>query len=73
MGIIMNGTTIDLTVVGGPAYNSKQLEPGDIILNVDGKKATEENIKELLIGKDIPGSEVDILLEKKNSKAQMEP
>ena len=66
----MNGTTIELTVVGGPAYNSKELEPGDTILKVDGQTATEANVKELLIGDDKPGSAVDIFLEKKNSKVK---
>ena len=45
----MKGTTIDYTVVGGPAYSSKQLEHQDVVLKVDGRDATDENIFELLI------------------------
>ena len=68
VGIMMRGTTIDNTVVGGPAYNSKQLGHGDVILEVDGQVAKNENIFELLIGSDIPGSIVDVKLAKGNQK-----
>jgi S1-C subfamily serine protease len=64
----MNGTMVDNTVVGGPAYNSKQLVHGDVILEVDGREAKNENIFELLIGCDIPGSTVDVKLAKGGSK-----
>ncbi len=60
----MSGTMIDNTVMGGPAHSSKQLEHGDVILKVDGQTATEENIFELLIGSDIPGSIVEITIAK---------
>jgi S1-C subfamily serine protease len=59
---MMNGTMVDNTVIGGPAYNSKQLAHGDVILEVDGKEAKNENIFELFIGSDIPGSAVNIKL-----------
>ena len=61
---MMNGTTIDNTVVGGPAYNSKQLGHGDVILEVDGQEAKDENIFQILIGCDVPGSAVNIKLAK---------
>ena len=35
VGLMMDGTTIDSLVVGGPAFRSGQLERGDIILAVD--------------------------------------
>jgi S1-C subfamily serine protease len=65
---MMNGTMIDNTVVGGPAYNSKQLGHGDVILEVDGQEANNENIFQLLIGGDIPGSAVQIKLAKGSPK-----
>ena len=50
--------------MGGPAYNSRQIDRGDVILKIDGKRATGENIKELLVGEDIPGSSLIITLAK---------
>jgi C-terminal processing protease CtpA/Prc len=38
--MLLRGCTVDNTVVGGPAYNSRQLEPGDVILQVDGVAVT---------------------------------
>jgi hypothetical protein len=64
VGIIIHGTTIEATVMGGPAYNSKQIDPGDVILRVDGENATADNIKELLVGEDLPGSSVTVALAK---------
>ena len=40
IGILLCGVTIDNMIIGGPAYNSRQLEIGDIILQVDGVAAT---------------------------------
>jgi hypothetical protein len=61
---MLNGTTIDNVVVGGPAHNSRQLGPGDQILQVNNTPATKNNIYELLLGDDIPGSFVDISVSK---------
>ncbi len=61
---MLNGTMIECTVVGGPAHNSRQIEHGDFVLEVDGNLATNDNIIELLIGNDIPGSVVKIKLAK---------
>ncbi len=68
---MMSGTTIDNTVVGGPAYNSKQLGHGDVILEVDAREARNENIFELLIGNDIPGSAVHIKVAKGGPKVML--
>ena len=65
---MLNGITIDNTVAGGPAYNSKQLGHGDVILEVDDKEARNENIFELLIGSDTPGSVVHIKVAKEGPK-----
>jgi hypothetical protein len=40
IGLLLYGVTIDSTIVGSPAYNSRQLESGDTIIQVDGVAAT---------------------------------
>jgi S1-C subfamily serine protease len=52
----LKGTTIEDTIIGGPAFTSLSLGRGDVLLNVDGNIATEQNIEMLLIGDDKPGS-----------------
>jgi hypothetical protein len=64
VGIMLRGTTIDHIVAGGPAYNTKQMVPGDEILAVGGQLATSENIHDLLIGNDTPGSIVEVRISK---------
>ena len=58
VGIMLNDCVIDTLVVGGPAFNSRQIRPGATILKIDGKLVSPENITTHLIGVDIPGSEV---------------
>jgi hypothetical protein len=70
VGIMLSGTMIDNTVVGGPAHNSKQFEHGDVVLEVDGHEANNGNIFELLIGNDTPGSVVEVRLAKGDPKAK---
>lgn len=65
---MIHGTTIENTVMGGPAYNSKQIDRGDVILKIDGKTATSDNVKDLLVGKDVPGSNVTIMIAKGSSQ-----
>ena len=52
------GTMIDNLVVGGPAYNSRQLHRGDVVLKVDGQPVTQTNIHDAMVGSDVPGSPV---------------
>ena len=66
---MLNGTTIDNLVVGGPAHNSKHLAPGDLIIKVNSIPATKLNVYDLLLGDDIPGSFVDISVAKGGLKA----
>ena len=66
---MMNGITVDNTVMGGPAYNSKQITHGDVILKVNGTIATKDNILDLLVGNDIPGSPVELRVAKGGIKA----
>jgi C-terminal processing protease CtpA/Prc len=70
VGIMITGVTIDSTVAGGPAFNSKKLSRGDVILKVDGNSVTNENIFQLLVGRDVPGSSVELCVAKGGSQAR---
>ena len=61
---MINGTTVDNLLVGGPAYNCKKLAQGDVILKVDSFDATESNIVDLLVGNDTPGTPMEIVVAK---------
>ena len=61
---MMNGAIIDNMVIGGPAYNSEQLGKGDVILEVDGRPVTSENLHEALLGADVPGTQFVIKVRK---------
>jgi hypothetical protein len=50
VGLMIIGTTVDNTIFGGPAYNSKQLDKGDVLLQADGAEITAENLHALLLG-----------------------
>jgi hypothetical protein len=73
VGIMIHGTTIENTVMGGPAYNSHQIERGDVILKIDGKTATSDNVKDLLVGKDVPGSNINISIAKGSPQVRFMP
>jgi C-terminal processing protease CtpA/Prc len=66
------GTMIDNLVVGGPAYNSRQLHHGDVILKVDGVPVTQTNIHEVMVGSDIPGSPILLTVARGGAKV-LEP
>jgi C-terminal processing protease CtpA/Prc len=62
--MILDGTVIDSMVVGGPAYNTGQLDRGDIILRINHEPVAEDNLHALLVGTDSPGSTVTISVRK---------
>lgn len=64
VGIMLNGCQIDNMVVGGPAWNSHQLEHGDEILKVDGRTVDADDILDGLVGNDLPGSTVRLTVRK---------
>lgn len=64
MGLLLNGRTINNLVEGGPAYKSKQLVKGDVILRVDGHDVTLESCPDALVGNDVPGSFVTVTVQK---------
>jgi hypothetical protein len=64
VGLVLNGMVIDDLVVGGPAFLTGQLEPGDVIVQANNQPITAENIHAALIGDDIPGSTITITVKK---------
>ena len=64
MGLILNGATIDNTVVGGPAFNSKKISHGDVILKVNQESINDHNAIDIIVGDDIPGSVVQLTIAK---------
>jgi S1-C subfamily serine protease len=67
---MLTGVIIDSTVAGGPAFNSMKISRGDVILSVDGVTAMNENILQLLVGNDVPGSPVELCVAKGTSKVK---
>jgi C-terminal processing protease CtpA/Prc len=64
---MVDGLTIDNMVIGGPAHNSGQLDRGDLIVAVDFKSVSEDNLQDLLVGQDIPSSSVTLTVIKSGS------
>jgi hypothetical protein len=58
VGVILNGLTIYEVIVGGPAFNCRQLLVGDKILKVDGIAVNALTIHAALEGANMPGTEV---------------
>ena len=72
IGIMLLGTMIDNLVVGGPAYNSRQLHHGDIILKVDGIPVTQNNIHDVMVGNDTPGSPIVVSVARGGPKVKLD-
>ena len=68
IGIVLNGTTVDYTVVGGPAHSSKKIASGDTILQIDGVSVSSDTVRGYLVGNDVPGSLVTITVAKGGPK-----
>ena len=64
VGIMLNGCVIDNMVIGGPAYNCARLERGDLIFEVDLTPVTGENVHEMLLGSDVPGTQFAMKVKK---------
>ncbi len=64
VGLVLQGNVVESTVVGGPAFTSMRLGRGDILLQVDGQEATDQNIGVLLAGDDTPGSRLVLTVAK---------
>jgi hypothetical protein len=61
---MLKGTIIDQLVVGGPAYNSRELDRGDFVEAVDSTIVDQDSILKTLIGSDTPGSMVSLTVRK---------
>ena len=53
------------TVQTGPAYNTKALDKGDVIVAVDSAVVDLDSLHDALIGSDVPGSSVTLRVMKK--------
>mmetsp|Transcript_10713 Transcript_10713/g.30130 ORF Transcript_10713/g.30130 Transcript_10713/m.30130 type:complete len:364 (-) Transcript_10713:94-1185(-) len=62
VGIMLLGVKVETTLIGGPSFGL--LERGDYIVMVDGAAVTPENVSDALRGCDIPGSPVNITVER---------
>jgi hypothetical protein len=52
---------VEHTIIGGPAH--KIIQEGDTIVRVDNQPVTPDNIAELLLGNDVPGSIVQLTVQ----------
>ena len=73
MGLVLKGVVIENTVVGGPAFTSMCLEPGDMLLAVDGNFATEHTVENMLFGIDKPGTLVTLTVAKGGNEVKYFP
>jgi hypothetical protein len=58
VGLTLNGVEVIQTIIGGPAYTSRQIGKGDILLSVDGEPVTDQTVGNKLVGTDRPGDPV---------------
>ena len=71
VGMMLKGCIVDSLVVGGPSYNSRQLDRGDVVVKVDGEVVDNDTILNALIGNDVPGSEVLLTIYKGGKQSDM--
>jgi C-terminal processing protease CtpA/Prc len=55
IGVMLTDNVIDCCVIGGPAYETRKLHKGDVIVAVDGKWIEASDLPAALIGNDEPG------------------
>jgi hypothetical protein len=60
LGLILRGRVIEKIDIGSPAYISMALNRGDLITRVNGIIASDSNINNLLVGRNITRSPVVI-------------
>lgn len=61
---MLKGVFVENIVVDGPAYRTQELSRGDKVVEVDGVEIDEFTIKDALVGNDMPGTTVKVLVEK---------
>ena len=64
ISFVEGDASVSNVMVGGPAFNSRRVHKGDVIVGVDGKTTIGSDLKSLLIGVDTPGSVVELTLRK---------
>ena len=71
VGLTLKGATIAGIIIGGPAFMSGQLSIGDVIVMVDRRVVTSDNLHDLLVGSDEPGSTVTITVIKDSKSSDI--
>ena len=66
--MILKGNEIDDIVVGGPAYDSRLLEKGDVVLQIDRNHVSVDDAQKRLIGSDLVNSAVVVTVRKKSGR-----
>ncbi len=65
---MFSGMTVDNMIIGGPAYNSKLLERGDVICQIDRTPVIMDDLQQSLHGSDVPNSTVVLSVRKKTGR-----
>ena len=68
VGIMFSGARIDNMIIGGPAYNSRMLDRGDVVCRIDRAAVNVEDLQSALSGCDIPGSSVVLTVQKTSGR-----
>ena len=64
VGLMLKNCVVDNVLAGSPASMSKKFLRGDTVVEIDGVLATKDNVIELLVGDDVPGTIVQIKVER---------
>ena len=64
LGIVLNGTRVDVTVPGSPAHACGKIDKTDELLMVDGQKVSAQSAMAALRGSDTPASVVSLVFRK---------
>ena len=67
---MVKDTVVDNVMTGAPASHCKQIQKGDVVVEIDGTPVTPKNIIELLVGNDVPGSSVTLKLARNSRSDQ---
>ncbi len=65
---MFSGMTVDNMIIGGPAFNSKLLERGDVICQIDRTPVIMDELQQSLLGSDVPSSTVVLTVRKKTGR-----
>jgi C-terminal processing protease CtpA/Prc len=65
---MFSGMTVDNMIIGGPAFNSKLLERGDVICQIDRIPVVMDELQQSLLGSDVPSSTVVLTVRKKTGR-----